>query len=93
MVRADFKWENVRVFEDHLLYWDIHPLSNSAVLQTSNTFSTVMLLCLCVFICLFVLKYYSKIVRQVLKDMRAHNYERFSKPGSSSAYSGYITRM
>ncbi|XP_064918432.1 microsomal triglyceride transfer protein large subunit [Columba livia] len=34
----------------------------------------------------------SKIVRQVLKDMRAHNYERFSKPGSSSAYSGYITR-
>ncbi|NXP52722.1 MTP protein, partial [Heliornis fulica] len=34
----------------------------------------------------------SKIVRQVLKDMRAHNYDRFSKMGSSSAYSGYITR-
>lgn len=34
----------------------------------------------------------SKTVRKVLKDMRAHNYERFSKPGSSSAYSGYITR-
>ncbi|NXX79879.1 MTP protein, partial [Urocolius indicus] len=34
----------------------------------------------------------SKTVRQVLKDMRAHNYDRFSKMGSSSAYSGYITR-
>ncbi|NWS47213.1 MTP protein, partial [Probosciger aterrimus] len=34
----------------------------------------------------------SKTVRQVLKDMRAHNYDRFSKTGSSSAYSGYITR-
>ncbi|NXX40777.1 MTP protein, partial [Tricholaema leucomelas] len=34
----------------------------------------------------------SKTVRRVLKDMRAHNYDRFSKTGSSSAYSGYITR-
>ncbi|NWS73096.1 MTP protein, partial [Crotophaga sulcirostris] len=34
----------------------------------------------------------SKIVRRVLKDMRSHNYDRFSKMGSSSAYSGYITR-
>ncbi|NXI53834.1 MTP protein, partial [Chloroceryle aenea] len=34
----------------------------------------------------------SKTVRKVLKDMRAHNYDRFSKMGSSSAYSGYITR-
>ncbi|XP_068260091.1 microsomal triglyceride transfer protein large subunit [Nyctibius grandis] len=34
----------------------------------------------------------SKTVRQVLKDIRAHNYDRFSKMGSSSAYSGYITR-
>ncbi|NXJ95671.1 MTP protein, partial [Corythaixoides concolor] len=34
----------------------------------------------------------SKTVRQVLKDMRAHNYDRFSKMGSSSAYSGYIMR-
>ncbi|KAJ7400849.1 Microsomal triglyceride transfer protein large subunit [Pitangus sulphuratus] len=34
----------------------------------------------------------SKTVRKVLKDMRAHNYDRFSKTGSSSAYSGYITR-
>ncbi|NXB51773.1 MTP protein, partial [Leucopsar rothschildi] len=34
----------------------------------------------------------SKTVRQVLKDMRAHNYDRFSKTGSSSAYTGYITR-
>lgn len=49
--------------------------------------------CVYVLVCLFVSKYYSKTVRKVLKDMRAHNYERFSKPGSSSAYSGYITRM
>ncbi|NXY83518.1 MTP protein, partial [Alcedo cyanopectus] len=34
----------------------------------------------------------SKTVRKVLRDMRAHNYHRFSKMGSSSAYSGYITR-
>nr|DBA28830.1 TPA: hypothetical protein GDO54_009123 [Pyxicephalus adspersus] len=34
----------------------------------------------------------SKVIRQVLKDMYVHNYDRFSKPGSSSAYSGYITR-
>ncbi|NXT28007.1 MTP protein, partial [Syrrhaptes paradoxus] len=34
----------------------------------------------------------SKTIRKVLKDMRAHNYDRFSKMGSSSAYSGYITR-
>ncbi|NXN95245.1 MTP protein, partial [Rhinopomastus cyanomelas] len=34
----------------------------------------------------------SKTVRRVLKDMLAHNYDRFSKMGSSSAYSGYITR-
>ncbi|NXU05417.1 MTP protein, partial [Buphagus erythrorhynchus] len=34
----------------------------------------------------------SKTIRQVLKDMRAHNYDRFSKMGSSSAYTGYITR-
>ncbi|KAM8808876.1 microsomal triglyceride transfer protein large subunit [Eudromia elegans] len=34
----------------------------------------------------------SKTVRKVLKDMRAHNYERFARTGSSSAYSGYMTR-
>ncbi|KAG9480329.1 hypothetical protein GDO78_012028 [Eleutherodactylus coqui] len=34
----------------------------------------------------------SKIIRQVLKDMKVHNYDRFSKSGSSSAYSGYVTR-
>uniref|UniRef100_A0A452G385 Microsomal triglyceride transfer protein large subunit n=1 Tax=Capra hircus TaxID=9925 RepID=A0A452G385_CAPHI len=31
----------------------------------------------------------SKMVRQVLKEMVAHNYDRFSKSGSSSAYTGY----
>ncbi|KAM5337810.1 microsomal triglyceride transfer protein large subunit [Glossophaga mutica] len=34
----------------------------------------------------------SKMVRQVLKEMVAHNYDRFSKSGSSSAYTGYIER-
>ncbi|KAK1792471.1 hypothetical protein P4O66_012405 [Electrophorus voltai] len=34
----------------------------------------------------------SKLVRRVLKDMVVHNYDRFSKVGSSSAYSGYMTR-
>ncbi|XP_068087924.1 microsomal triglyceride transfer protein large subunit isoform X2 [Hyperolius riggenbachi] len=34
----------------------------------------------------------SKLVREVLKDMKVHNYDRFSKSGSSSAYSGYVIR-
>nr|XP_058922880.1 microsomal triglyceride transfer protein large subunit isoform X3 [Kogia breviceps] len=34
----------------------------------------------------------SKMVRRVLKEMFAHNYDRFSKSGSSSAYTGYIER-
>lgn len=34
----------------------------------------------------------SKLIRQVLKDMKVHNYDRFSKSGSSSAYSGYMIR-
>nr|XP_019817963.1 PREDICTED: microsomal triglyceride transfer protein large subunit [Bos indicus] len=34
----------------------------------------------------------SKMVRQVLKEMVAHNYDRFSKSGSSSAYTGYVER-
>ncbi|RXN00626.1 Microsomal triglyceride transfer protein large subunit [Acipenser ruthenus] len=34
----------------------------------------------------------SKVVRQVMRDMITHNYDRFSKVGSSSAFSGYITR-
>ncbi|XP_060771873.1 microsomal triglyceride transfer protein large subunit [Neoarius graeffei] len=34
----------------------------------------------------------SKIVQEVLKDMITQNYDRFSKIGSSSAYSGYMTR-
>ena len=35
----------------------------------------------------------SKMVRRVLKEMVAHNYDRFAKIGSSSAYTGYIERM
>nr|XP_033813088.1 microsomal triglyceride transfer protein large subunit isoform X2 [Geotrypetes seraphini] len=34
----------------------------------------------------------SKLVRKVLKDTLVHNYDRFAKPGSSSAFSGYMTR-
>ncbi|XP_030046597.1 microsomal triglyceride transfer protein large subunit isoform X2 [Microcaecilia unicolor] len=32
----------------------------------------------------------SKLVRKVLKDMLVQNYDRFSKSGSSSAFSGYL---
>ncbi|XP_012593860.3 microsomal triglyceride transfer protein large subunit [Microcebus murinus] len=35
----------------------------------------------------------SKMVRRVLKEMVAHNYDRFSGTGSSSAYTGYIQRQ
>ncbi|XP_055970136.1 microsomal triglyceride transfer protein large subunit [Sorex fumeus] len=34
----------------------------------------------------------SKMVRRVLKEMVVHNYDRFAKGGSSSAYTGYIER-
>ncbi|KAL0594510.1 Microsomal triglyceride transfer protein large subunit [Plecturocebus cupreus] len=34
----------------------------------------------------------SKMVRRVLREMVAHNYDRFSRSGSSSAYTGYIER-
>ncbi|XP_062991993.1 microsomal triglyceride transfer protein large subunit [Elgaria multicarinata webbii] len=34
----------------------------------------------------------SKTIRKALKDIFIHNYDRFSKMGSSSAFSGYLTR-
>ncbi|KAM6972716.1 microsomal triglyceride transfer protein large subunit [Aplochiton taeniatus] len=34
----------------------------------------------------------SKVVRQAMKDMISHNYNRFAKVGSSSAYSGFMAR-
>ncbi|XP_006100342.3 microsomal triglyceride transfer protein large subunit [Myotis lucifugus] len=34
----------------------------------------------------------SKMIRRVLKEMVAHNYDRFAQSGSSSAYTGYIGR-
>lgn len=34
----------------------------------------------------------SKMVRRVLKETVVHNYDRFSKSGSSSAYTGYVER-
>ncbi|XP_063075559.1 microsomal triglyceride transfer protein large subunit [Engraulis encrasicolus] len=34
----------------------------------------------------------SNIVRQVMKDMISHNYDRFAKTGSSSSYSGYMAK-
>ncbi|XP_054897512.1 microsomal triglyceride transfer protein large subunit isoform X2 [Poeciliopsis prolifica] len=34
----------------------------------------------------------SKIIRQALKDMISHNYDRFAKVGSSSAFSGFMAQ-
>ncbi|KAM4603775.1 microsomal triglyceride transfer protein large subunit [Polymixia lowei] len=34
----------------------------------------------------------SKVVRQAMKDMISHNYDRFAKVGSSSAYSGFMAQ-
>ncbi|XP_028600234.2 microsomal triglyceride transfer protein large subunit [Podarcis muralis] len=34
----------------------------------------------------------SKMIRKALKDISIHNYDRFAKTGSSSAFSGYLTR-
>uniref|UniRef100_UPI0037E74E75 microsomal triglyceride transfer protein large subunit n=1 Tax=Semicossyphus pulcher TaxID=241346 RepID=UPI0037E74E75 len=34
----------------------------------------------------------SKVIRQAMKDMISHNYDRFSKVGSSSAYSGFMAQ-
>ncbi|XP_015271476.1 PREDICTED: microsomal triglyceride transfer protein large subunit [Gekko japonicus] len=34
----------------------------------------------------------SKMIRRALKDISIHNYDRFSRMGSSSAFSGYLNR-
>ncbi|CAL8351655.1 unnamed protein product [Boreogadus saida] len=34
----------------------------------------------------------SKVVRHAMKDMMSHNYDRFAKVGSSSAYSGFMAK-
>ncbi|XP_042341864.1 microsomal triglyceride transfer protein large subunit [Plectropomus leopardus] len=34
----------------------------------------------------------SKVLRHAMKDMVSHNYDRFSKVGSSSAYSGFMAQ-
>ncbi|XP_023136128.1 microsomal triglyceride transfer protein large subunit [Amphiprion ocellaris] len=34
----------------------------------------------------------SKVLRQAMKDMISHNYDRFAKVGSSSAYSGFMAQ-
>ncbi|CAN9510369.1 unnamed protein product [Ophioblennius macclurei] len=34
----------------------------------------------------------SKVMRQAMKDMNSHNYDRFAKVGSSSAYSGFMAQ-
>lgn len=36
--------------------------------------------------------FFSKVVRQAMKDMISHNYERFAKIGSSSSFSGFMAR-
>ena len=39
---------------------------------------------------LYIFHYFSKVVRHAMKDMVSHNYDRFAKVGSSSAYSGFM---
>ncbi|XP_058495776.1 microsomal triglyceride transfer protein large subunit [Solea solea] len=34
----------------------------------------------------------SQVIRQAMKDMVSHNYDRFAKVGSSSAYSGFMAQ-
>ncbi|KAE8300209.1 Microsomal triglyceride transfer protein [Larimichthys crocea] len=34
----------------------------------------------------------SKVIQQAMKDMISHNYDRFAKVGSSSAYSGFMAQ-
>lgn len=34
----------------------------------------------------------SKVIEQAMSDMNSHNYDRFSKVGSSSAFSGFMAR-
>lgn len=44
---------------------------------------------------LFVCNYIflnSKAIQEAMKDMTSHNYDRFSKIGSSSAFSGFMAR-
>lgn len=34
----------------------------------------------------------SKMLQKAMKDMNSHNYDRFAKMGSSSAFSGFMAR-
>lgn len=40
--------------------------------------------------CKFV--FLSKVIEEAMSDMNSHNYDRFSKVGSSSAFSGFMAR-
>lgn len=44
---------------------------------------------------MFIIIYFptfSKIIEKAMKDMISHNYDRFAKIGSSSAFSGFMAR-
>lgn len=44
-----------------------------------------------VFTCTYI-SLNSKVIQEAMKDMVSHNYDRFSKIGSSSAFSGFMAR-
>lgn len=50
--------------------------------------------CFSLFVCTFIhiVFFNSKVIQKAMKDMISHNYDRFSKVGSSSAFSGFMAR-
>lgn len=50
--------------------------------------------CFSLFLCTFIriIFFNSKVIQKAMKDMISHNYDRFSKVGSSSAFSGFMAR-
>lgn len=40
----------------------------------------------------FFISFSSKKLQKAMKDMISHNYDRFAKIGSSSAFSGFMAR-
>lgn len=41
---------------------------------------------------IYLFYFFSKVLQQAMKDMVSHNYDRFAKVGSSSAFSGFMAR-
>lgn len=40
----------------------------------------------------YIFSFFSKVMQRAMKDMISHNYDRFAKVGSSSAFSGFMAR-